>query len=511
MQNLPIGIQEFSEIRNTNRLYIDKTAIIYELITSGKYYFLSRPRRFGKSLLVNTLKEIFLGNQHYFKGLWIADKIEWEAYPIIKFDFTKISYRHQSLNEGINKYLKEVAESQEIQLQTEDNKEIFIQLIQDLFKKHQKQVVILIDEYDKPIIDYLENPEQAEENRDELKNLYSVIKGSDAYIKFFFMTGVSKFSKVGIFSDLNNISDITTTPAYATLLGYTQEELEFYFAERLTTLTDYFKKDKDTLLAEIRYRYNGYSWDAKNFVYNPFSVLSFFQHKKFDNYWFATGTPTFLTKLLKKGFHYEFKNVNAGFNSFDTSNLAKLDYVALLFQTGYLTLKEDIGYEMFRLDFPNSEVRDAFNQFLLAEYAFQTANQMQPLVFNLFQALKTTNFEEVKLIFNSLFASIPNDYFLENREKYYHAIVFLTLRLLGYFTQIEINSGRGRLDCVVLIDDKVFLFEFKLDKSPQEALAQIKQKNYAAQYQGQHKEIYLIGVNMVSEQKEMEDFGVEQL
>ena len=325
------------------------------------------------------------------------------------------------------------------------------------------------------------------------------------------MTGVSKFAKVGIFSDLNNISDITLAPAYSKLFGYTQAELESYFQERIDGLSKHFKKDKDNLLKEIKYRYNGYSWDARNFVYNPYSISSFFQYKKFDNYWFATGTPTFLTKLLKKGFHYELKNITAGFNSFDTSNLSNLAYVPILFQTGYLTLKEDIGYEMFSLDFPNSEVKDAFNQFLLAEYAYQQPAEMQSVVFNLFQNLKSANFEEVKAIFNALFASIPNDYFLENREKYYHAIVFLTLRLLGYFTQIEINSSKGRLDCIVFIDHQIFLFEFKLDKSAKEALEQIKAKKYFAPYIGQQKEIYLIGVNMVSNQKEGEDFSMEKV
>ncbi|MCU0446496.1 MAG: ATP-binding protein [Microscillaceae bacterium] len=509
MQSLPLGIQEFHKIREQDMLYIDKTEIIYQLISSGAYYFISRPRRFGKSLLTNTLKEIFSGNQALFKGLWIEDKIDWQQYPIIKIDFSKSGFAELGLQEALIQKMSEIAEEYQLTLKNRTPGLMLGEIIEKLGKK--QQVVILIDEYDKPIIHYLEDPDKAEAQRDMLKNFFSVIKGSDLYIKFFFLTGVSKFSKVGIFSDLNNISDITTVPAFTTMLGYTQAEVEYYFADRIAQLSQTLKKDKDQLLAAIRERYNGYSWDAQNFVYNPYSILSLFQHQKFDNYWFATGTPTFLTKLLKKGFHYDFKDVFAGYMSLDTSNLQNLAYVPVLFQTGYLTLKEDVGYEMFRLDFPNTEVRDAFNQFLLAEYINQQPTDIQPMVFRLFNHLKNVNFEEVRLILNALFASIPNDYFLENREKYYHAIIFLTFRLLGYFTQIELNSGRGRLDCVVFIQNQIFLFEFKLDKTAQEALDQIKTKNYYAQFVGQGKTIFLIGVNMTSQSKEIDEFLIEMV
>ncbi len=508
MQNLPLGRQEFSKLREENLLYIDKTIFIHKLITEGAYYFLSRPRRFGKSLLVNTLKELFLGNKYYFKGLWIENKWNFQAYPVIKLDFGAAGHKEIGTENAIHKMLDEVAQSYGLVL---EGMGIGLKLRELILKMSagQNKVVLLIDEYDKPIIDYLEEPSKANENRDILKNLYAAIKPLDTHLKFVFLTGVSKFSKVGIFSDLNNISDITLVPAFTTIMGYTQEELEFYFAERITQMSTLFNKSKEQLLEEIRKRYNGYSWDAQNFVYNPYSILSFFQHKKFDNYWFSTGTPTFLTKLLKKGFQYDLKNINVGHTSFDTSDLGNLDYVSVLFQTGYLTIKEDVGFEMYRLDFPNTEVADAFNQFLLAEYADLQPTRMQPLVFNLFNALKTNNFNEVKIIFNALFAAIPQDYFIENREKFYHAICFLALRLLGYFTQIEINSGRGKLDCIVFIENKIFLFEFKLDQTREKAIAQIKERNYHAPYLGQGKQIYLIGVNLVSEQREMEDFLIE--
>jgi hypothetical protein len=235
-----------------------------------------------------------------------------------------------------------------------------------------------------------------------------------------------------------------------------------------------------------------------------------FSKQDFSNYWFSTGTPTFLTKLLQKGFHYEIKDTVAGLSSFETSELDNLDHVAVLFQTGYLTIKENLGYDMYSLDFPNLEVQNAFSQYLLAEYAYQQPGRMQPAVFQLFRYLQTNNFQGVQMILNGLFASIPNDYFIENREKFYHAIVYLSLRLLGYFTQVEINSGLGRLDCVVFLGNKVFLFEFKLDKSAEDALAQIKAKNYHASFLGAGKEVYLIGANMTSAQKRIDDFCIEK-
>lgn len=510
MKNLPIGKQEFSVIREADDLYVDKTAYIHRLITTGGgYYFLSRPRRFGKSLLINTIKELFWGNKHYFEGLYIEDKWDFKPYPVIKLDFGKLDYKTETLLEAMLRQLHQIAADYQIVIESNSPKNIFSDLIVKL--SELGKVVVLIDEYDKPIIDYLEDVPKAKEQRDLLKNLYSAIKPLGAHLKFVMLTGVSRFSKVSIFSDLNNLDDITMVPDMANICGYTQEELETNFAEHLEVVGKRLHISQDVLLPKIKEWYNGYAWNVESRVYNPFSILKFLHHKTFDNYWFSTGTPTFLTKLLQKDFHYEIKDTIAGFVSFDTSELDNLDYVAVLFQTGYLTIKEDLGYGMFGLDFPNLEVQNAFSQYLLAEYAYQQPGRMQPSVFQLFRCLQTDNFQEVCLILNGLFATIPQDYFLENREKFYHAIVYLTFRLLGYFTQIELNSGRGCLDCVVFLGNKVFLFEFKLDKSAEEALAQIKNKNYYVPYIGAGKEVYLIGVNMTSEKKQIDDFLIEKI
>ncbi len=351
MKNLPLGIQDFRELREKDLLYIDKTEIIHNLLVS-KYYFLSRPRRFGKSLLISTLHELFTGNKALFKGLWIEDKIEWQSYPVIRIDFSAIDYKGNGFWSAIQKYLRNIAESYQIQLESESPKDLLGELIISLHTKYQAQVVLLIDEYDKPIIDFLEDLDKAREHRDFLKNLYSIIKPMDSYLRFVFLTGVSKFSKVSIFSDLNNLTDISTSAEFANITGYTQAELEHYFANRIEEMAVFMNLEKEALLQKIKTFYNGYSWNGKDFLYNPFSVLSFFRIKSFDNFWFSTGTPTFLTKLLQKDFVYNLSKVKSNQLALDSVNLENPNLTALLFQTGYLTIKEQLPHRMLRLEYP---------------------------------------------------------------------------------------------------------------------------------------------------------------
>ncbi len=511
MKYLSLGRQEFSNLINENLIYVDKTEYIFRLITEGRAYFLSRPRRFGKSLLVNTLKEIFLGNQHYFKDLWIENKIEWKKYPVIQLDFSSMSYREQPLQIAIQKKLQSCADSYEITLKGQDSKEMFENLITQLFEQTQQQVVILIDEYDKPIIDYLHDIPQAEENREVLKNLYSTLKPTDKYLKFVFITGVSKFAKVSIFSDLNHLTDITLDKHYAKMLGYTQNELEFYFADKLKSAATSLELTEKELLEKVKYWYNGYSWDAKSTVYNPFSVQNFLLQEKFSNFWFSTGTPTFLTKILHEDFNYNLKNIEAGSESFDTHKLDKLNIIALLFQTGYLTIKEDLGFGIYLLDYPNLEVRDSLSRFMISDLANQDVGNIHPLVFRLYRALKKADFEEFFDIFKTLFASIPYAIFIANSENYYNSIIFLTLNLLGFFVKSEVMHNKGRLDIIVEFDDKIIIIEFKLDKSAQIALQQIKDKGYANPFLQAQKTIYLIGVNLKKEEKNIGEYIVEIL
>lgn len=511
MQKLSLGVQSFKKLREENLIYVDKTEDIYKLITEARYYFLSRPRRFGKSLLVNTLKELFLGNQHLFKGLWIEDKIEWESHPVIHLDFSSIDYKEQSLDVTLEQTLQDIAEKYSLEGVTGTYKEILVELIIQLSKKYQKQVVLLIDEYDKPLIDFLEDLDKADAHRAILKNFYSPLKSLDESLKFMFITGVSKFSKVSIFSDLNHLTDITIATEYATIVGYTQAEMEHYFQDYLVMMQAFMQVTETELTELIKKHYNGYSWNGQDKVYNPFSVLSFFGLKEIQNYWFSTGTPTFLTKLLQEDFVYDLKKLRVTGLALGNLNLRKPLLSTLLFQTGYLTIKEKLNYKLYRLEYPNLEVEESLNKCLLAEYMFKNAGDADMIALDILDALQEHDFLWLKDSFNALFGAIPQDYFIENREKFYAAIIFLTLKILGYFAHVEIPAGRGRLDAIVFLEDKIFLLEFKRDESPEEALKQIHERGYYKPYQNQQKDIYLLGFNFRTDKKEMDDILVEKL
>ena len=338
MKKLPIGLQDFARLREEDYLYVDKTELLYQLATGGVYYFLSRPRRFGKSLLVSTLAELFQGNQALFEGLWIHDRWDWsKTYPVLDFRFNKSSYKISGLETFLYEELADRAKTYGIILEKSSYPAQLEELIIGLSRQHG-QVVVLIDEYDKPILDYLHDVEQAKAHREVLKNFYSVLKPLDPHLRFVLLTGVSKFSRVSIFSELNNLLDLTIYSDYATLLGYTQEELEHYFAERIDQLAPQFGGRAD-LLNQIKQWYNGYSWDAKHFVYNPFSILNFFAKKSFENFWFETGTPTFLIKLLNRERQYDLEDVQARPLVFSSFELERIQPLALLFQTGYVTIK----------------------------------------------------------------------------------------------------------------------------------------------------------------------------
>lgn len=371
MKKLPIGIQTFSELIEENYLYVDKTKDIYRLFSEGgKYFFISRPRRFGKSLLVSTLKEIFSGNKDLFKGLWLYDQIDWQSYPVIVIDFTKINYETpQKLAASLKRFLDDIAEDRGLKLDKKKNyKESFLELIKELSAKGR--VVVLIDEYDKPIIEFVDKQDTAKQNRDILKAFYEVLKAADEYLKFVFITGVSKFSKVSIFSGLNNLNDITLDEHFSTLLGYTHEEFLHYFKDRL-------KDDRET---DIKRWYNGYSWDGKDFLYNPLSILLYFDKGKFGNFWFSTGTPTFLIKYIKdhKIDVKRIEDYETNKFLFDSFDIDRINIFSLLFQTGYLTIKEikevSPTQSIYRLSYPNEEVRESFLQYIAVGFDMEQKN-----------------------------------------------------------------------------------------------------------------------------------------
>ncbi|MFK7983815.1 MAG: ATP-binding protein [Saprospiraceae bacterium] len=505
-QQLPIGIQSFSQIRELNFLYVDKTETIFKLIKFGKYFFLSRPRRFGKSLTLSTIKELFQGSKELFDGLWIQDRWDWtQQHPVIHISFSSIGYKELGLEVAIEIQLDKIAKANNIQLKEQGISQKFKALIEKLASKNN--VVILIDEYDKPIIDYLDDLPQAKAHQKILKSFYSVIKDSDPYIRFLLITGVSKFSKVSIFSELNNLTDLTIHSKFSTLVGYTQIELEQYFEEGIMELIGELAPTKDALLARIKEWYNGYSWDGKNFLYNPFSILSFFGDGQFRNFWFSTGTPTFLVNLLKERNLYNIRETEVGeatFNSFDIENM---DTHALLFQTGYLTIKSiEPLFNLFTLDYPNREVKDSMLQYLVAGFNHGSYAKTTPIVIKLRKAFLTNDVDKIISIINSLFKSIPSHIFIKEKEAYYHSVVFLVFQYLGQFIEAEVNTSDGRIDAVVQTDSHIYVVEFKLDESADKAIQQIQTKAYLEKYKNQDKQLVGLGINFSSKSKNVSEW-----
>ena len=498
-QKYPIGIQSFDKLREENFLYIDKTPYLHDLVNSAGYYFLSRPRRFGKSLFVNTIEALFQGKKDLFKGLFIEDKWNWEqTNPVIKISFSNIDHKEIGLSKAIKIELRKQAQSFGFELESESNGLMFRELIETISKK-QGKVVVLIDEYDKPIIDYLGvNTEKALENQDILKGFYSILKDADDYLRMVFITGVSKFSRVSIFSDLNNLRDLTVTKQFAGLCGITQEELESNFSEELKL----YDKEK------IRLWYNGYTWDLNTKVYNPFSVLNFFNDRgEFRNYWFETGTPTFLVNLCKKLQMVEFEKVELPLTTLGAYDIQNLQLIPLMFQTGYLTLKKyDEEYDFYQVGYPNDEVKNSFLQILANAYIQNEQQQGITLVSKLHISLQNYDLEKVQQILNTLFKSIPYTLWQKENEHFYHATIHLIFKLLGIYVDSEVQTSDGRMDALVRLEKYVYCFEFKLDESAEMALAQIEKKEYLTPYLHQGRTCIGIGVNFSKEEKKVKEF-----
>lgn len=506
MKKYPIGIQDFEVLRQDGYIYVDKTAHIYELISTGKYYFLSRPRRFGKSLLLTTLKYLYLGKKELFEGLWIAGRHHWVPHPVIHISFSSIGYKDIGLKAAIEQELKRQGKAYGLDLKQEGVALGFRELIEQLGKSGQK-VVVLIDEYDKPLIDYIHDPSQAALHREILKTFYSVLKDADPHLEFLLITGVSKFSKVSLFSDLNNLEDLTLAPAAATLAGYTQAELEHSFEDSLHALARAEGLSLEALLEKVREWYNGYSWHGEQRLYNPFSVLTLLKHRRFGNYWWETGTPTFLIRLLREGFHYQLDELEAGPPMFEAFTLDNLNWLALLFQTGYLTIKGyDAATRLYTLGYPNLEVKDTMQQHLLAAYRGVPATESLPLLVKIKKALEGGNLPGFIGLVDALFASIPHQIFLQKQEAFFHAILHLSFSGVGMMVQSEVSSSRGRVDTVVHTRDRIYVMEFKLDDTADAALAQIREKRYGSRYLHSGKEVIALGVSFSSQTKTVKEW-----
>lgn len=514
MRNYPLGVQTFSEIIERNLLYIDKTQEIYNLL-KGKYFFYARPRRFGKSLMLSTIKSIYTGDQGLFKGLWIEDKWDWsKKHPVIHLGFSGINYQNKSLERAISHELSLIASNNGIQLEGEFAKDKLKELITSLGTRKGK-VVLLVDEYDKPIIDYLgEAIATAENNRTSLKTFYSVIKDCDPYIEFMMITGVSKFSKVSIFSELNNLTDITFHKKYFSLTGITEEELEANFKQEIREQAKEEGLKEEELKGKIKNWYNGYSWNGRTFLYNPYSLLSYFYFGDFKNFWFETGTPTFLLELMKEQKVVQLENIEVGEVTFSSYNIQNLRLIPLLFQTGYLTIKQKQSDGLYILNYPNLEVRASFLQNVIGFFGHTDAAYSTPTVIHLRKAFEGKELEHLIRLIKSIFKNIPNQIF-QSKDKlgefYYHSLIYLVFFYLGEYIDSEVSTNDGRLDAVVKTTKYIYVLEFKLDESGQIALEQIKHKGYAEKYYADDREKVLMGINFSSELKTVESWAHEIL
>ncbi|SFV54763.1 FIG00914433: hypothetical protein [hydrothermal vent metagenome] len=510
LKKLPIGISTFSEIREGEYLYIDKTKDAYNLITSYKYAFLSRPRRFGKSLFLDTLKEIFERNKKLFEGLYIYDKWDFEEkYPVIRISWGGDLRTVKRTEEMAYKIFKDNQLRLGIECEMISNPSIcFSELIQKSYQKYQKPVVILIDEYDKPILDNLDQIDIATQCRELLKGIYVQMKENDRYIKFVFLTGVSKFSRASIFSGLNNIEDITLTPSFGNICGYTQNDIETTFKPYLQGVD----------LEKLKLWYDGYNF-LKDKVYNPFNILLFIKNDSiFDNYWFNTGTPSFLLKLFKSQNYNlaSFENLKIPKSLLNAFDISRLNLETVMFQSGYLTIKEQIirrNRIEYILTYPNLETQMSFNDYLL-EYLVENHQKKNNVQNGLIDMLEVANLDGLEQVIISLFASIAYNNFvnnsIQNYEGFYASVIYAYFAGTGFDKIVaEDATNIGRIDLSVFIDDKVYIFEFKVDQSG--ALNQIKSRNYHQKYLSNYNEIYIVGVEFDSSTKNVVGYEWERI
>ncbi|GAK48916.1 hypothetical protein U14_00127 [Candidatus Moduliflexus flocculans] len=504
MKKLPIGIQTFEKLIDEDYLYVDKTREVYHALQTGQCLFLSRPRRFGKSLLISTVKAIFEGRKDLFRGLWIEDKLDWQPSPVIHLDFSLVDYAGDTLQDGLLRALACVADDNGLDLRPQGFKEYFYALIRALAERKGK-VAVLIDEYDKPIIDYMAVLPQAHKNRDILRDFYQVLKGSDPYLRFVLLTGVSKFSRVSVFSGLNNLQDLTLAPQFGTLAGYTQEELERDFADYLDDVCRTERLDRADLLTRIRRWYNGYSWNGTDRVYNPFSILNFFAQRRFRNYWFATGTPTMLIDMItsQRIQVEELERKVVSETLFESYDLDHLDMIALLFQTGYLTVadvRQTPQRLQYVLKYPNQEVKDAFLTHLLQAFTQRRSDETAVAAFDLYDALEAGNLDKFLAILTGLLAKIPYTLHLPY-EAYYHSLIYMILALMGVDLDLEVLTSVGRIDGVLETRDRLYIIEFKYGKAGSDAdalaaraIEQIERQRYAERYANDLRPIFLLGL-----------------
>lgn len=516
----PIGISSFETIRNRGMVYIDKTELIWKLVNNSTYVFLGRPRRFGKSLLVSTIEAYFKGEKDYFKGLKIYNlEKEWEEYPVLHFDFTGSVYNStENVNEAIISRIEDKEKVYGIESNGSSPAERFGNLIQEVSIKTGKQVVVLVDEYDKPILDNIDNDDIQEQIRKVLKGFYGNLKNKNKYIRFALLTGVSRFSKVSVFSDLNNLDDISLLPEYNEICGITEDELYITFSDDITEFAGKEDTSVDNIKTELRRMYDGYhfSYTGKG-IYNPFSILATMQYKEWLTRWFESGTPTFLVKMLQKNdiSLSELAKLQVGGSSLVSKDIMSQSPVAVMYQSGYLTIKGyDKKYRIYTLGFPNQEVIEGFFKFLWPMYA--NVNADFDADFNLMkfqQELLADDIDSFMQRLNSFFSTITYETVKLDYERHYQNILFTIFSLLGTNPIEEFHTSSGRADCVLQLSDKIYIFEFKLDSngSVSDALNQIETKGYSQPFMSSNKEIIAVGAVFSNEKHNIKEWGEKKI
>jgi hypothetical protein len=511
----PIGIQSFEEIRKGGYHYVDKTRLIYQLVKTGKYYFLSRPRRFGKSLLVSTLEAYFKGKKELFTGLAIDTlEQEWTEYPVLHLDLNAQKYEtpdslENILNDALNRWEKLYGTApSETSLSLR-----FKGVIQRAAQLTGHNVVVLVDEYDKPLLQTINNEPLQDDFRSTLKAFYGVLKSYDKYIRFALLTGVTKFSKVSVFSDLNNLTDISMDHRYASICGITEEELFHDFEEDIRMLGEANQLTPEETRNKLKDWYDGYHFGIEcPDMYNPFSLLNTFARMRFGNYWFDTGTPTFLVEVLKES-RYDLNrltNEMAMADSLGGIDTMRRDPVPILYQSGYLTVKGyDDEFQVYYLGFPNKEVEESFTKFLLPCYANLDSGNPAFELTSFVRDVRQGNIDAFMTRLKSFFADTPYEV-IRDLELHYQNVMFIVFKLLGFYTQVEYHTANGRIDLVAKTDRYIYVMEFKLGGTAEEALQQIEDKQYAKPFETDPRKLYKIGVNFCNQTRNIEKWLVKE-
>ena len=509
----PIGIQSFEKIRQGGYVYVDKTDLIYKIAKTGQYYFLSRPRRFGKSLLVSTMEAYFKGKKELFDGLAIASlEKDWTEYPVLHFDLGGASYADMdSLNDKLGRQLDSLESRFGVVKKYKTLAVRFDNLIECAFNKTGRQVVILVDEYDKPVIDNLDNPDLQDKMRETLRGFYGVMKSKDAFIRFGFLTGVTKIGKMSVFSDLNNPTDISMDREYFDICGISESDLKVYFDGSVKELAEANGLSEEECRQKLALMYDGYHFHPKAAgIYNPFSLLSTFKAKEFKEYWFETGTPSFLVKVMRKT-SYDVTRLSSdlvGSSLLSDVNTAFLNPVPLLYQSGYLTIKGfDPRFNLYTLGFPNMEVKDGFLNFLLGYYAPIQSDSTNTLISLMSMDVESGNPEGFMTRLDALFAR-TNYQIQGDCEKDFQYAMYIIIELMGEYVETERTTSNGRIDILIKTKDYVYIIEIKTDSTPDDALAQIEEKGYARPFADDPRRVFRIGVNFSTANRRIDGWKV---